>query len=94
MGLSVHIMPISQACEIATKKSQNWIALLAVGGAILVTILILAMIGLAFGVPEVAAILLTVHESGAIYLAVIAGIVLIVVALMKRHTKDTFCGLD
>ena len=81
----------SQACELATKKAHSWIALVTIGSSILMTVIILAMIGLAFGVPEVADFLLTIHYNGTLYFIVIAGVILIVMALMKRATKNTFC---
>ena len=84
-------MPISQACEIATEKSKNWIALVTIGGSVLLMVIVLAAIGLAFGVPEVAAFLLTLHETGMLYLIVIGGVILIVMALMERNVKKTFC---
>jgi len=84
-------MPISQACELATEKSKNWIALLTIGGSILVMVIVLAAMGLAFAIPEVTDFLMTLHESGMLYLIVIGGVILVVMALMERNTKASFC---
>lgn len=84
-------MPISQACELATEKSKNWIALLTIGGSILVMVIVLAALGLSFEIPEVTDFLMTLHESGMLYLIVIGGVILVVMALMERNTKSSFC---
>lgn len=85
---------MSKYCDLATKKANSWIALVVVGGSILLFVLILAMIGLAFGVPDVAIFLLTLHYTGTLYFLVIAGVILIVMALMKKTYKRNICSLD
>jgi len=85
-------MPITQACELATEKSKNWIALITIGGSILAGVIILAMIGLAFEVPEVAAFLDILHSTSTLYFIVTGGVILIVMGMYQRNVKQTFCG--
>lgn len=85
---------MSKYCDLATKKSNSWIPLVVVGGSLLLFIMVLAIIGLAFGVMEVAIFLLTIHYNGTLYIIVIAGVVMIVMALMKKETKRSICNLD
>lgn len=85
---------MSKYCDLATKKANSWIPLVVVGGGILVFVIVMAMIGLAFGVGDVAIFLLTIHYNGTLYLIVIAGVILIVMALMKYKNKKDICNLD
>lgn len=85
-------MPITQACEIATEKSKNWIALITIGGSILAGVIILTMIGIAFGVVEVAAFIDILHSTSTLYFIVVGGVILIVMGMYQRNVKQTFCG--
>lgn len=86
-------MPITQACELATEKSRSWIALVTIGGAILLSIIVLALVGLAFGVSDVTWFLLTLHNTSVLYLMVVAGVIMITMGLYQRNVKHAFCGI-
>lgn len=85
---------MSKYCDLATKKANSWIPLVTIGGGVLLFVVVLAMIGLAFGVTDVEIFLLTLHYTGSLYFIVIAGVILIVMALMKRQTMKDVCSLD
>jgi len=85
---------MSKYCDLASRKANSWIPLVVVGGGILVFVITITMIGLAFGVGDVAVFLLTIHYNGTLYFIVIAGVILIVMGLMKLQTKKNICNLD
>ncbi len=82
---------MSMACEIATNKAKNWVALLTVGGCLLASLAILAMIGLGFGVYEVADFLILLNENGTLHFWLIAGVILVVLPLVQREYKKKLC---
>jgi hypothetical protein len=81
-------------CAIATEKSKYWIALVVIGGAVLLGVIVLALMAFAFGLGDVLTFFLILHNTGSLYFMIVGAVVLLVLGLHQLRIKQVFCGIN